>query len=147
VSHSHGHGMAPHSPRPSHCMPLFSRHPIGSQFLPSSPYRTLPLVSFSHRHHRSHISLPSEPHPLLFPFPHSSSRRERTMAMLFPTSCPTSDSSVLLPFLVCGHLRPPGYKCHLACLSSIPPPNLKLLEAELRDLAIACRSKVTSLRG
>jgi hypothetical protein len=23
------------------------------------------------------------------------------------------------------HLRPPGYKCHLACLSSVPPPHLK----------------------
>jgi hypothetical protein len=73
---------------------------------------------------RSHASLSSEPHPVLSPLsPTQSSRGECTMTMWFPTSCSTGDPPHVASVFgaLRHHLRPPVYKCHLVCLSFIPP--------------------------
>jgi hypothetical protein len=122
---SHGRGMAPHSPHP---LALYA--PLSPAHLSALDSRSRfrigpPLSSFFLLARCLHAFLPSEPHPLLFP--HSSSHRERTMAMLFPTSCPTSDPPprCLHSSALRHHPYPPSYKCPFACLSSIPPSDPK----------------------
>jgi hypothetical protein len=65
---SHGRGMAPHSPRPCTVCPSFPGTLVGSRFFASVPVLDPPLIFFTHRHRRSHASLPSVPCPVLSPF-------------------------------------------------------------------------------
>jgi hypothetical protein len=87
--------------------------PLPSRFLLDAVARTPP---------RRANPIPSFPF-----FPHSNSRWESAMADALPTSCPTGDplhaASVFSALR--HHLRPPGYKCSCACLSSIPPSDPK----------------------
>jgi hypothetical protein len=125
---SRGRGMASHSPCPCTVRPSFSGMFVGSRFSPSFTYRTpLSLSLLYCRRVTRTAPCPVNLAPSFLFLPHSSSLRERTMVMLFPTSYPTgAPLHVASVFGVLRHhLRLPAYKCHLACRSSIPPPELK----------------------
>jgi hypothetical protein len=120
VPYSRGRGMAPHSPRHCTVRPSFLGTLVGSRILALVPV----------------------PDPLSRLFIVGVS-----LARLLAQRTSTPLHAAFVPGALRHHLRPPDYKCHLACLSSIPPPDLKPLEVELRDLVVACRSKVANLRG
>jgi hypothetical protein len=88
---SHGRGMAPHSHRPCTVRPLSPAHLSALDFSPPSPYWT--LLSFSLLTGTVARTPPCQAYPVLsfLLSPHSNSHQERTMAMLFPISCPTGD--------------------------------------------------------
>jgi hypothetical protein len=101
--------------------PLFLA-PVSALDSRSRP-RTRPLLSFLLGHHPSHALPSSEPHPLLSPFPHSSSHRYRTWPTLSPTCDPLviPSTSPPLPVRCTTTSVHQALLCHLACLSSIPP--------------------------
>jgi hypothetical protein len=110
----------------------------------SFPYWTPPSRSFSGRHVARTPPWRANPIPSFLLFP------TRTSLGSVPWRCcspprvplviPLHAASVLGALR--HHLRPPDYKCHLACLPSIPPPDLKPLEAELRDPAVVLQARL-----
>jgi hypothetical protein len=98
------HGAALASPL--HCMPSFPCALVGSWFFALVPVPDPPAFLF----------FPTQAHTGSAPWrccspPH------------VPLEIPLH--AAFVPSALHHHLRPPDYKCHLVCLSSIPPPDLK----------------------
>jgi hypothetical protein len=116
-----GRGMAPHSPTPRTVCPLSSAR-LSS--LDSHPcIGPPPSRSFSSRHVARTPPWRANPIPSFLLFPTRTSTRSAPWRRCSPPCDPlviplhaTPTSNALH-----RHFRPPGYKCHLACLSSIPP--------------------------
>jgi hypothetical protein len=112
------HGATLASP-PCTVRPSFPSTLVGSRFSLSFPYRTPPR-SFSCWHVACTPPCRANPIPSFFP------TQARTGSAPWRRCSPLCDPLLIPPRRSTSgalhhHLRPLGYKCHLVCLSSIPP--------------------------
>jgi hypothetical protein len=121
VSCSCGYGMALHSPRPCIVRPSFPGALVGSRFSPSSRYRTPPLILFLVGMLFARLLAERTPSR-----PFSFSPTQARIGSTPWRCCSPPRVPLVIPLHVASvfsamhhHLRPPGYKCHLAC----PPPS------------------------